>query len=255
MKKYKILLFAGAVTAIIGSSCKKDYHKAAAEYSTDISSSSFLKVIDATVGSARTYVYQDALTTPLTGSPLAIGSSAGSFPFNGNYTNLPSGSRTIIVKDTLSTSVQKVINYSGNFNSGSYYTMFMYDTSANAKYILVQDTIQTPTDTTARVRFANLVYSSSAVPNVDVYSTRMGANLFTNVSIGQVTQFVPLQTKNTDTVYVRATGTTTNLAQLNSFTPVIGRSYSLVFEGRYQTTSGTLSAGTPTRSLLLYTNR
>lgn len=251
MKKNIRLLILSVLGLITIYSCKKDYSKAVAAYVPGIENYAFIKVINGTVGSSRTYVYQDALTQPMTGSPL---SSTGYYPTTTAYAALYQGNRTIIIKDTASNATQKSISYTGNFVAGNYYTFFMYDTSATAKYILVQDKIETPTDTTARIRFANLVYSSTPVENVDIFSTRMNTNLFTNVSVGQVTDFAPFASKNTDTLYVRSTGTTTNLAQA-SITATPGRSYTAVFEGRYQTTTGTYSATNPKRSLFIYTNR
>lgn len=251
MKKTIRLLILSAVTLLTIYSCKKDYHKTVADYVPSLENYAFIKVINGTVGSARTYVYQDAVIEPMTGSPL---STTGYFPNTTTYAALYQGNRTIIIKDTASNTTQKTISYTGNFTAGSYYTVFMYDTAASAKYLLVQDKIETPTDTTARIRFANLIYSSTAVQNVDLFSTRMNTNLFTNVNVGQVTDFAPFASRNTDTLYVRSTGTTTNLAQA-SITPTSGRSYTAVFEGRYQTASGTYSATNPKRSLFVYTNR
>lgn len=251
MKNYIRLLIVSAVGLITIYSCKKDYHKAVASYVPAMENYAFVKVINGTVGSAGTYVYQDALNEPLSGYAL---SSTGYFPTTTAYAALYQGKRTIIIKDTTANTAQKAITYTGDFTAGNYYSIFMYDTAATAKYILVQDKLETPTDTTARIRFANLIYSSTPVENVDIYSIRMNTNLFTNVSVGQVTDFAPYASANRDTLYVRSTGTTTNLAQA-AITPTAGRSYTAVFEGRYQTTSGTYKASNPTRSLLIYTNR
>jgi len=251
MKKYITLLILSALGLITIYSCKKDYSKTVASYVPAMGNYAFIKVINGTVGSAGTYVYQDALNEPMSGYAL---SSTGYFPTTTAYAALYQGNRSIIIKDTTTNTAQKAINYTGSFAAGNYYTIFMYDTAASAKYILVQDKLETPTDTTARIRFANLIYSSTPVANVDIFSTRMNTNLFTNVSVGQVTDFAPFATRNTDTLYVRSTGTTTNLAQA-SITATSGRSYTAVFEGRYQTTTGTYKASNPTRSLLIYTNR
>lgn len=251
MKKYIRLIFLSAAGLITIFSCKKDYSKTVADYVPNFESNAFIKVINGTVGSAGTYVYQTAVDQPLSGYAM---SSLGYFPSTTTYATLTPGNRTIIIKDTSSTSVQKQISYSGDFAVGNYYTIFLYDTSATAKYLVVQDKIQIPTDTTARIRFANLIYSSTPVSNVDIFSTRMNTNLFTNVNVGQVTDFTPFASRNTDTLYVRPTGTTTNLAQA-SITPTAGRSYTAVFEGRYQTVSGAYKPTNPTRSLVIYTNR
>jgi hypothetical protein len=77
------------------------------------------------------------------------------------------------------------------------------------------------------------------VPNVDVYSVRRQANIFTNVSQTQVTDYIPYSSLRNDTLYVRATGTTVDLTPVFSFFPAAKRSYTIVFKGRYQTTGTT----------------
>lgn len=247
--------------------CKKDYKISVATYASDLSGSAFVKVIDATLNSSRTYVYQDALQIPLSGTAMSIAfaSGTGSFPANTTYASVPAGSRVIIVKDTTSTTKQKLISVAQNLNAGSYYTLFMYDTTTNATPLFVQDSISTTNDgTTARIRFANLIYASTS--NVDIYSSHAGNNLFTNISPAQVSGFITIPANVTDTFYVRATGTTTNLASYppspvitgaTPLTPTAGRSYTLVFEGKYDVapTKTALGPTNPTRSLVVYTNR
>src|SRR5215469_4428161 len=99
MKKYILIIFSFAA---IFFSCKKDYKISVATYNSTLSGSAFLKVIDATLGSSRTYVYQDALQIPLSGTAMSIAfaSGTGSFPANTTYASVPAGSRVIITKDT-----------------------------------------------------------------------------------------------------------------------------------------------------------
>jgi hypothetical protein len=264
MKKNILILFSFAVILF---ACKKDYSHSVAVYKSDLSNSAFLKVIDATLNSSRTYVYQDALQIPMSGTAMSIAfaSGTGSFPANTTYASIPSGNRVIIAKDTLATTKQKVISVAQNLNAGSYYTLFMYDTATNATPLFVKDSIQTTNDlSTARIRFANLVYASTS--NVDIYSSHAAGNLFTNISVGQATGFISIPANITDTFYVRATGTTTNLASYppspvitgaTPLTPVAGRSYTLAFEGKYDVapTKTALGPTNPTRSLVVYTNR
>jgi hypothetical protein len=101
----------------------------------------------------------------------------------------------------------------------------------------VKDNVVIPADTTSRVRFANLIYSATAVPNVDIYSVRRAQNIFSNVALNNATDFIPFFSNApiSDTLHVRATGTLTNLATLASFNPLPKRSYTLVFRGRYAT--------------------
>jgi hypothetical protein len=149
------------------------------------------------------------------------------------------GSRAILIKDTLATTTQVPINLNANLESGSYYTIFTYDSIINAKSKLVKDVIITPTDTTARLRFAHFAYSTAAIPNVDVYSTRRAQNIFTNVALTSVTDFIPYASAISDTLYVRETGKTVNLAGINGFSAITKRSYTVIFRGSYRLTTGT----------------
>jgi hypothetical protein len=152
---------------------------------------------------------------------------------------MDAGSRAILIKDTLATTTQVPINLNANLEAGSYYTIFTYDSITNAKSKLVKDVITTPSDTTARIRFAHFAYSTAAIPNVDVYSTRRAQNIFSNVAITSVTDFIPFASGTLDTLYVRETGKTTNLANINGFSPITKRSYTVIFRGSYRLTTGT----------------
>jgi hypothetical protein len=127
--------------------------------------------------------------------------------------------------------------------------MFIYDTITSPKQLTVETAIEIPLDTTARLRFANFVFSKTAVPAVDVYSVKRKANVFSNIATTQVTAFIPFAAALSDTLLVRETGTTTQLAALNNINPARKRSYTVVFRGRYQTTTGTTA-----RALTTLTN-
>jgi hypothetical protein len=76
----------------------------------------------------------------------------------------------------------------------------------------------------------------------------MNTNVFSNVSPASVTSFIPYTSKQTDTLFVRETGTTNLLFQLNGFVPDQKRFYTLVFRGRQDNLYG------QTRTLSSFTN-
>lgn len=210
-----------------------------------------IQYYNSTLNSVRTYVYVDNIlasgtATTYATSPLYPGTSP-------SYITVSPGSKTITIKDTLATTTQPAVSVTGNLEAGANYTVFSYDTLNKAKALLVKDNIVVPTDTTSRVRFVNLIYSATAVPNVDIYSVRRAQNIFTNVAVNGITDFIPFFAASpiTDTIHVRATGTTTNIASLNGFNPTRQRSYTLVFRGRYQTT-GTTGVARALTSYLSY---
>lgn len=236
-----------AVAIVAGfaiSSCVKELGKEVAFEDMDFSNKAQVQVYNGTISSTRNFVYVDA--TPVNGSSMAYGATFPSTP--SNFAITP-GYKNFLIKDTLTTSTQPQMSFAENLAAGKYYTIFMYDTVNSPKQKIVTNDIVFPDDTTARMRFANFVFSKTAVPAVDIYSKRRGVTLFTNVQITEVTNFIPVPSSYTDTFYVRETGTTNLLATLNSVNPVQKRSYTLVFRGRYQSTSGT-----PVRTLSVFAN-
>ena len=233
-KKYIAgFLMAGSVLFL---SCKKEFEKLIVE-DTNLSGKAFLKVYNSAVNTNRNYVYVD--NVPVTGSILAYGAV---FPSTGYTTVLEPGSHAILVKDTLASSTQTPVSFTSTFEAGKNYTLFTYDTVNSVKYKLVNDLIEIPADTTSRIRFANMIYSSTPLPNVDLFSTRRNANIFSNVALAQVTDFIQYASNSVDTLYVRATGTTTNLTPLFAIRPTQKRSYTIVYRGRYGTTTPSTAA-------------
>ncbi len=226
-----LLLFFG----ITLSSCVKSFDEKTAQQ-TDFSNSSLVQVYMATVSAARNYVYIDG--KPVTGAALAFG---GIYPSIGYASSVPNGLRAFLIRDTLSTTTQVPLSFAADFKANRNYTIFMYDTITATKQKTVETVIVTPTDSTARLRFANFVFSRNAVPAVDIFSKRQNANIFTNVPVTEVTPFITYPSAQTDTFFVREAGTANLLATLNGLTPARKRSYTLIFRGRYETTTGTIA--------------
>jgi hypothetical protein len=228
-------------------SCKKEFEKIVVE-DKELEDKAFLKVYNGAVNTNRNFVYID--NVPVTGSILAYGAL---FPSTGYTATIEPGNRSVLVKDTLATSTQVPVSFTSTFEAGKNYTIFTYDTVNAVKHKIVEDQIEVPADTSARLRFVNLIYSSTPLPNVDLYSTRQGANIFSNVALADVTDFIPYASNSVDTFYVRETGTTTNLTPLFSIRPTQKRSYTIVYRGRYGTTSPSTAA--QLRSLTSFANR
>ena len=239
-----ILGVAGMAASMLFSSCIKTFDEKV-EQNRDFSNSSLLQVYMATVNADRNYVYVDS--KPVNGAKLILGSV---FPSTGFAFAVPGGYRAFMIRDTLTATTQTPLSFAQNMDVGKNYTIFMYDTINAAKQKTVETKIVVPGDTTARLRCANFIFSKNAVPAVDIFSKRRNVNVFTNVAVTGVTDFIPVPSAFTDTFYVRETGTTNQLAVLNGLTPTEKRSYTLVFRGRYETTSGTIA-----RTLSSFINR
>ena len=223
-----------ALVAGLAWGCVKDKGKEVAFENTTFADRSYVQIHNGILNAARNYIYVDG--NVVNGAALAYNSTFPSTPSNFSVAN---GFREFLVRDTLSTTTQVQLSFAENLQAGTYYTIFLYDTLTTPKKKIVANDIQIPTDTTARVRFANFIFSNVAVPNVDIFSLKRNANVFTNVGITNVTGYVPYASALNDTLYVRETGTTNLLATMNGFNPVQKRSYTLVFRGRYQTTGTT----------------
>ena len=153
------------------------------------------------------------------------------------------GARTIRVYDSAAVPLQTPVSVSATFDAGKFYTVYTYDTSNAVKALIQNDVFTVPSDTTANVKFVNIIYSSSTIPNVDLYSRRKRANIATNIAPLGNSNYIKHITGLSDTLEVRATGTTTALTIFNGFTFNAKRTYNVVFRGRYQSTSGTMSRG------------
>ena len=206
---------------------------------TDFKNSTLVQVFDATVRSARNYVYVDGV--PVSGAALAAG---GVFPATSFAFKVNSGLRAFLIRDTLSTTTQLPLSFAENMQVASSYTIFTYDTITSPKQITVLNSIVVPTDTVSRLRFANFIYNTAGLPNVDVYSFRRGtsAPVFTNVPATGVTSFIPYASGITDTLYVYETGTTSPLI-VKTLIPnlVPQRSYTAAYNGSFKATTKTIS--------------
>ncbi len=226
-------------------SCKREIPQVAG-LETELNKSATLQIFSATVKAVRNYVYVDGVQ--VSGAALALG---GIFPASTYGIKLTPGNRSISVKDTATVNTQIPISFSQNFEAGKSYTTFTYDTTTNIKQITVLNNIVIPTDTSARLRFANFVYNTSALPNVDIYSFRkisgtpvfLGGSpvftsstpVFSNIATNSVTDFIPYPSGLTDTLYVYATGTTSPLIVKQLVTSLVpSRSYTSVYNGSFK---------------------
>jgi hypothetical protein len=264
MKVRNIIANCGMViaTGLVASSCVKHLGKEVAFEETGMNNRSFVQVYNGTLSSNRNYVYVDA--KPVNGATLAY---AGTFPATPANFSIISGYREFMIRDTLTATTQNTMTFAENFQPTSYYTIFMYDTVNAAKVKTVLNNIIVPTDTTARLRFANFIYNPGSLTAFDIYSKRRGANIFTNVQVSDVTEFIPYATALPDTFLIRPTGTTADLQNFvpatapatgGTFvnvqailTPSLHRSYTLVFRGGFRSAVSTI---TTLRTLSVFAN-
>jgi len=228
IKQYSLGIGMLLLTGIVLVSCTKSFDEKTVQQ-RDLTANSIVQVYVATVGASRNYVYVDG--KPLNGAALSSGSV---FPTTGYGSMVPAGLRAFLLRDTLSTTTQVPLSFANVMSGSKNYTVFAYDTITAVKQKTVETTITIPSDSTCRVRFAHFAYSPILMPNVDIYSFRRMANVFTNVNPTDVSGFIPFESRLTDTLQVRETGTTNVLAQLNGFFGTEKRSYTLIYRGSHR---------------------
>ena len=245
MKFSKSQLFILSFLSLFIFSCKREIPQVAG-LETDLNKFATVQIFNATVKAVRNYVYVD--NVQVSGASLASG---GIFPASAYGIKVNPGIRSILIKDTASTTTQIPITFSQNFELGKSYTTFTYDTITSIKQVTVLNNIILPTDTSARLRFANFVYNTSALSNVDIYSFRkipgtpvfLGGSpdftsippLFSNIATNFITDFIPYPSGITDTLYVYATGTTSPLILKQLVTSLVPtRSYTSVYNGSFK---------------------
>ena len=233
MKFLKIIIPSLGILSVVllFQSCNKETPRVA--FTRGVNFTSTVQVFSATVKAARNYVYVDGV--PVSGAALAFG---GVFPGTAYSFNVGASLHTFLIRDTLPTTTQLPLTFTQTLEVGKDYTIFTYDTITSVKQLTVLNNIVLPNDTTCMLRFANFVYNTSPVPNVDVYSYRRGAlPVFTNIPTNSVTNYVPYASGISDTLYVYATGTVSPLIVkqfVTSLTP--GRSYTSAYNGSFKGT-------------------
>lgn len=222
---------------LVFSSCEKTFDEKIIKQD-DFSNSSLVRVFLTTVNASRNYVYIDA--AQVTGAVLASG---GTFPSTSGFAAaVKPGVRAFLIRDTLGTSTQVPLSFATNMEAGKYYSIFMYDTINAPKQKTVETKFVVPTDTIVRLRFANFIYNPTPVPNIDIYSHRLNANVFTNVPVTGVTDFINYPAGflgSVDTLHLRETGSTTSLIKFavgGTSTLIRFRNYTMVYRGSHRGT-------------------
>jgi hypothetical protein len=235
MKHLKTFMLSLVVVSVCSCylSCTRDFPQVA-PLDTNFSNSSTIQVFNATLKATTNFVYADGVL--VSGVTFGFG---GVFPGTAYAFKVSAGAHTFLIKDTAAATKQTPLSFSQTLDAGKNYTIFTYDTITSVKQSTVVTNIVVPKDTTSMLRFANFIFNTTPVPNVDVYSYRKGVTtpVFTNVATAQVTDFIPYQSGLTDTLYVYATGTTSPLLvkQLIPI-PTPTRSYTAVYNGSYKVT-------------------
>lgn len=273
MKKYLSILFISVLAVFFYTSCKKDRTHLQGIATTN---SAYLKVVHAAPGFRAVFNMPDSFnimvgdqrlfaanptsnTTPAT-APATPFTYNSAFPSNttNTYAAVPAGSQGIrlVVRGSVNFDSITIATIPKNLVPGNYYTLIITDsitTVPDLSKIWIADAFTLPSQGNYMLRFVHAVMNDTAGKKVDVYSFRNGANIFSNVSPGDVSGFAtfPIPASVTDSFSVRRAGTTFELARLNTVSITNNsRIYTLLYRG-----NGTLTSGTKARGLVVYTNR
>lgn len=238
MRLSNIFIPACMIVATMGviMSCTKRYLDRKASFDDNVDSKAQIQVYNAALNTQRNFVFMDGKR--LSGTPMVYTQTTttnAAYTGSGLIYAIEPGLHAMMIRDTLITSTQPLMQFAGNYDPKKNYTIFTYDSTNTVKHKAVETIIEVPADTTARVRFANFVFLKTGTPpNIDIYSTRKKANVWENIPLTTVTDFMPYESRVNDSLIVRPTGSMTGLdTAVFNFTPK--RSFTLIFRGRYAT--------------------
>jgi Domain of unknown function (DUF4397) len=257
MKKYIGILFIAICTIGLAWSCSKKLDLTATTQGVD--GSAYIKIAQYSPGFRQVFNNRDSINiyvngNKLNGTFLTYGSF---FPSTTNlYAAVPPGAQSIrlTVNGVTTPDSVTLATFTKTLAAGSYYSFLINDSmlSTNeAKQIFVQD-IFTRTDTLHyTVRFAHTILNDTTGKNVDVYSSRLGANMFSNISPGTVTSFAtePYTFVN-DTLIIRRAGGLFELARFNAAVFARERAFTVVYKGQ-----PIVTGATKPRSVSIYANQ
>jgi hypothetical protein len=172
-----------------------------------------------------------------------------------NYVALPAGNQLfrLSVPGVLNADSVNLYSFTKTLQGAQRYSLIITDSikSNNDRVQMwLKDNFTTPVPGQFGIRFIHAVLNDTAAgKTVDVYSTKLKANMFTNVPVGTATGFQYFNTPTTgDTIIIRRNNTLYEITRLNNMSQSSGRVYSLLYRG------SALTTGTKGRLLTSYLN-
>lgn len=230
-------LVLGGFTTLMLASCGKDEIYDNTPKSDDFNNMAVVKFYNGILNSNRTHIYIDG--KKMNGETVTLGASFPAHSSNFGIAILP-GVHEVVVKDTLGSTTQLPLNFPVNLQANTRYNVYLYDSINAPKQVTVETKVEIPTDTSSRLRIAHFWRVPAGVPPaVDVYSKKLGRNIFTNLQYTQVSDFIPYPSAYGDTLLFNEAGTSNLISQVTGYSTTRKRGYTLVLRGGYYTTTGT----------------
>lgn len=150
-----------------------------------------------------------------------------------DYFKAAVGTRNAIFTQT--TTDVKLFSDSVSLAANQAYSLFVSNTTASPKFLLLTDTIKQPSSGNASIRFVDV---SPDAGDLDLAITG-GAVIASHISYNQWTGFVPVGGNQTYTLEVRQAGTTNIVAKLTNASLSTGSVYTVWVHGLVNTTDAT----------------
>jgi hypothetical protein len=256
--KINRFIIAALITGIFLASCKKDPGTKAPLLANQ--NDAYVRVFQyspnyrtITGGADSFNVY---IGTAKINSPFLTYNSAFPVATSPNYVAIPAGNQLFRFSTNGVITADSVTSHSfiKPLSKGQYYSLFITDSikSTNEKVQMwVLDNFVTPVPGQYGIRLVNAVVTDTTGKNVDLYSVKMKANIFSNVPKGSATSFQCFHVPNgNDTLILRRPGITTwELGRINGITQSSQRVYTIVYKG-----TTTITTGTKARTIISYIN-
>jgi hypothetical protein len=266
-----VMATALVMTCIALVSCNRDY-EAAAPYQTP-TGTAYLRIVHAAPYFGRIFNVNDSFNVMVGGTKIS-GYLPGSNPYLSygatyplsstlyGYVTVPAGEQEIKLTSGVTNPDSVTIRkFTKVLAADTYYTLMVTDSinsDRDAAQIFVRDSVTTPTIGYFNLRFIHAVVDDTAkaaqktVDTIDVFSSRNNRNIYTKITPGTTTTFsqFAFNAQVADTLYVRRTRSTVNLATLNNVSFANQRTYTLFFQG-----DGNVTTGSKARSLATYVHK
>jgi hypothetical protein len=175
------------------------------------------------------------------------GTSSFVFPSSSNYVVVPPGNHTFyFVMNRFTAGAfapvtgDTVFKTTANLEASKKYSVFLVDTVQKPGVVVNEDIYVDPPKGRFKVRYANLVANVNEI--VDVYSTRQGKVIFSNIHYKKITNYDEYPVYElSDTLQIRLAGTTTVRETFNGFSPTAQGVYTLMSRGKTGVTGRTPS--------------
>jgi hypothetical protein len=253
MKKMKIVLSGLFLLALVLPACKKNTTDGIVDnykwVYTDTVNNANLRIIHCIASNTPTLPSASANTGPqffayingkkLNGNALSYG---GQWPSPSVYASVESGTniRFDLVQARLNFLVvpnipapiagDTLLTFTGTMQKGKYYSLYVGD-SSTYKGELREDVLPVPAYQRYKIRLAN--WMMNPADTLTVYSRRNAADIITNISHKQVSDWVELDIPVVnDTFDIRKKGTTVSYVTFNNFAPAGLRMYTMIGRGK-----------------------